>query len=610
MKKEVKRLIALGGGGPAVGLGLGVLKRISECQDMQFDVWTTACAGAWLGLAYNVAPEGKEYENALKFCQNNMRPDNVNASFPIPAQFVPDFAGIMENTIEYLKDPKSLEHLFVPQYWPKAFRHMAELINDQSKWTKCEINPMILNDILALNPISRLLVSAIFRSGTSGLSRMYYDDCKYKDNALNYDIGEAFKPGRPVIYHNAYNLTDSHVELFVNSTSHSKYKPMTLKTLRAGSALPYIIEPIELDGKMYCEGAMVDTINFKDIIRNHPDLDEVWVVRLLNLNQVKAPKSLLDALNNLIMLFAASMSEDAISMLRFRLEKRRMRTRVIEIPVMGDILYEWSESNLQRSVDHGYRQADKVISSYKPRFVLTPQFETMKIITRRASAYNTIGDEYLMQDCAFYNSIKQSSNPFDIIFNELAALVSMVVTHMDIARNACDGVINSELHSYEDDMESKATLTTDALEMYYSESTNPKKRELVKICINLAELVYGLSRDTAEFVLHVIAHHKDENITGHNKNFVESMDIVLMTLEDTIREPSDENFAIIKKMAHDRSEMMIAYRNDYLQMNVGSDTRGHSEIFVMTDLAEKFYDSVLRIVRKYERYVNFERQMR
>ncbi|MEO5359489.1 MAG: patatin-like phospholipase family protein [Nitrospirota bacterium] len=610
MKNEVKRLIALGGGGPAVGLALGVLKRMSECQDIRFDVWTTACAGAWLGMAYNVAPEGKEYENALRFCQNNMRPDNLNASFPIPAQFVPDFMGMIENTFEYLKDPKSLEHLNVPQYWPKALHHMIELMTDQSKWTKCEINPMILNDILAVNPISRLMISVLFRSGITGLARMYYDDCKYKENALIYSIDEAFKPGRPVIYHNAYNLTDCCVELFVNSTAHPKYKPMSMKSLRAGSALPYIIEPIELDGKMYCEGAMVDTINFKDIIRNHPDLDEIWVVRLLNLSQIKAPKSLLDSLNNLIMLFAASMSEDAISMLRFRLEKRRMRTRVIEVPVMGDILYEWSESNLEQSIEHGYREADSIVGRYKPRYIMTPQFNTMKVITRRASAHTTIGDEHLMSETALYAAAKQSGQPFKIIFQELASIVAMIVPHMDIARKSCDHKMADEVQSYEDEMESRAVMLTDALEILYSEFTDFRERELAKICINLTELIYALSRDAAEFILNVIAYSGNDNITSHSRNFIESIDITLMTLEDTLKEPSAENFAVIMKMAYDRSGMMIDYRNDFLAANAGVSSKEVAEIFVLTDLAEKFFDNVLRVVRKYERYINYEKHLK
>ncbi|MEO5357906.1 MAG: patatin-like phospholipase family protein [Nitrospirae bacterium YQR-1] len=607
MKQEMKRLIALGGGGPAVGLGLGVLRRISESPDMRFDVWTTACAGAWLGMAYNIAPPGKEYDNALKFCQNNMRPDDLISAFPIPGQFVPDFTGIMENIREFLNDPRSLENLYVPQHWPKAFKHMMEILNDSSRWNNCELNPMILNDIMAVNPISRLMASLLYRSRITGLAKMYYDDCNYKDNALNYNIEDIFKPGKPTIYHNLYNITKSRVELLINSKTHPKYKPMTMKSLRAGSALPYIIEPIEIDGDMCCEGAMVDTINFKDVIRNHPDLDEIWVVRLLNLSQIKEPKSLLDALNNLIMLFAATMSEDAIAMLRFRLEKRRMRTRVIEVPVTGDILYEWSESNLQRSIEHGYRHADSIISKYKPRFILSPQFETMKVITRHATTHETIGDEYAMEELSFYNKIANTQKPFSIVISELAELLSLVVKHMDVARKAGEGKRDNEISSYEDEIETRATIITEALQIFYFDSTNAKSGELIKICINLTEMVYSLSRDIAEFVLTVGAHADNEHTVKHSRIFIESMDIVLMTLCDTLKEPLKENLDLLAKMVFDHSEMMIAYRNDNLGLTKEHNTKQSSGLFVLTDLVEKYFDNVNRIIKRFRRYLDFEK---
>ena len=38
---------------------------------------------------------------------------------------------------------------------------------------------------------------------------------------------------------------------------------------------------MKIDGTTYVEGATVDTVGFWDLLQNHPDLDEVWVCRIL-----------------------------------------------------------------------------------------------------------------------------------------------------------------------------------------------------------------------------------------------------------------------------------------------------------------------------------------
>ena len=137
-------------------------------------------------------------------------------------------------------------------------------------------------------------------------------------SGIHFDIAwsNLFLPDRPVLYFNAYNLTDQRPELFINREDHPLYRPMTIQNLMACSALPYLLEPIEIDRKIYCERATVDTVNFRDRIDNHPDLDEIWVVRILAKNQIHPPKTLLDAFNNLVMLFASTTSEDSIALFR------------------------------------------------------------------------------------------------------------------------------------------------------------------------------------------------------------------------------------------------------------------------------------------------------
>jgi predicted acylesterase/phospholipase RssA len=76
--------------------------------------------------------------------------------------------------------------------------------------------------------------------------------------------------------------------------------------------LPYILSPVVINGTTYVEGATIDTVGFKDLLKNHPDLDEIWVCRILDTHQIRPHHNLVEALNNLVMLFASTTSEDDV----------------------------------------------------------------------------------------------------------------------------------------------------------------------------------------------------------------------------------------------------------------------------------------------------------
>ena len=103
----MKRAICLAGGGPAVGLSLGTLKRLHEEPDITFDVWSLACIGAWLGIAWNQAEPGREYESSESFFRGIFRPDDVYDRFPIAAAFAPDYQDSFRNMVEFILDPAS-----------------------------------------------------------------------------------------------------------------------------------------------------------------------------------------------------------------------------------------------------------------------------------------------------------------------------------------------------------------------------------------------------------------------------------------------------------------------------------------------------------------------
>src|SRR5262249_7076662 len=244
-----------------------------------------------------------------------------------------------------------------------------------------------------------------------------------------------FLPDRPVLYFNAYNLTDRRPELFINRKDHPLYRPMTIQNLMACSALPYLLEPIEIDGKIYCEGAKVDHVNFRDLIDHHPYLDEIWIVRILAKNQTHPPKALLDAFNNLVMLFASTTSEDSIALFRLYLQERGSRVRIVEVPVYGDILYEWSYSNLEQSIRGGYDEADKVVRAYRPRMgLLSP---TTSLVDRISSSRDHLPDRL-----AQYFNVLQTRDPdavFSTVASQLVAFTTQLPRYMVMARQAIQG---------------------------------------------------------------------------------------------------------------------------------------------------------------------------
>ncbi|HTH16324.1 MAG TPA: patatin-like phospholipase family protein, partial [Magnetospirillum sp.] len=294
------------------------------------------------------------------------RPDNLYDKFPIAAAFAPDWASSVQNSIAFALDPKSYENLVVPDAILAAYEEILRFATDPTQWTNSNFNTLILNQVLAVNPWSRFMTSLIYKNNTRGLSRVWY-----KDSALlaRIKFDNLYKPGKPVLYHNAYNLTEDRLQLF--SANDAKYPRISGHTLCACSALPYIEEPVVIDGTTYCEGATVDTVNFEDLMKNHPDLDEVWVSRILDIKQVRKPENLYDALNNLVMLFAATTSEDDVKLFKHHVAKRYPHVKVIDIPVAHNVSYDWTYSNLDRSMAEGYEAADAVIKAYREGRQLT-----------------------------------------------------------------------------------------------------------------------------------------------------------------------------------------------------------------------------------------------
>jgi predicted acylesterase/phospholipase RssA len=362
---SMKRAITLAGGGPAAGLHIGALQRLAEA-DIKFDVWALSCIGAWVGLVYNQSDPGKEPEQTYKFFRDGVFRDDVSYSrFPVNTVFGSNNFTNTRAIIDFALDPKSYQDIWLPDKMMESARETLSFLTDRSLWNEGDFNRWVLNHVLASNPFVRYWTSMLYMSKIPGLSRINYPESSFM-KAIKFD--RLYQGEKPFIFHNAWNITKQSLDLFSNKpTFHRKhtYGKITPASLCACSALPYVEETVEIDGDIYCEGALVDTVNFKQLLEDHPDLDEVWISRIVDAKQVKAPRNIAEALGNLCMLFAATVGEDDVKLFRYHVqEEGKWHGKIIEIGVSSGINFEWSHANLDLGRELGYQAADKTIDAY------------------------------------------------------------------------------------------------------------------------------------------------------------------------------------------------------------------------------------------------------
>jgi predicted acylesterase/phospholipase RssA len=423
-----RRAITLGGGGPAAGLHIGVLDALAKA-DITFDVWSLSCIGAWVGIVYNQCDRGEEVEQTYRFFRDRVfRDDEGYKRFPINTVFGPDWRNNFDALNEFVTNPENYKDF---QWHPyKMFDYLQDslaMLSNQfpsgdkkgfRKLDEGDLNGWILNQAMAPNPFVRYLTSMMYLSKFNGLSRINYPDSEFMKN-IRF---ERLLGKDQLIFHNAWNLDDQELAFFANhemkyeNQPHQKIKktykgPISARSLCACSALPFIEETVEIDGTTYCEGALVDTVNFEGLIedeKNGEKLDEIWISRIVDAKQIRKPENLHDALANLCQLFAASVGEDDVKLFKYHVQydnrngitksehagaknsktenskahdsrthdsrSAKLRGRntkdvwngtVVEIHVPGHINFKWNHSNLDNGRKLGRAAAQHAIERYK-----------------------------------------------------------------------------------------------------------------------------------------------------------------------------------------------------------------------------------------------------
>jgi predicted acylesterase/phospholipase RssA len=383
-QKPVKRAITLGGGGPAAGLHIGVLEAL-HAAGITFDVWALSCIGAWVGIVYNQCDKDKEVEQTYEFFRDGVfRDDESYKRFPINTVFGPDWRSNIDAFNDFVTEPDNYKDFkwqpyrmmdYVQDSMSILFDHLPSRDKPFRKLDEGDFNRWILNQVMAPNPFVRYLTSMMYLSNVTGLSRINYPNSDFM-KGIKFERLFAEAKKNTFIFHNAWNLDDQKLALFSNhpmrKTNKEYVGSINASTLCACSALPFIEETVEMDGVTYCEGALVDTVNFESLIEEHGDeLDEIWVSRIVDTKQIRKPENLHDALANLCQLFAATVGEDDVKLFKYHVQYdkpesgKRWKGTVVEIHVPAHIDFKWNCRNLDRGRKLGRAAAEEAIAAYR-----------------------------------------------------------------------------------------------------------------------------------------------------------------------------------------------------------------------------------------------------
>jgi predicted acylesterase/phospholipase RssA len=381
----VRRAITLGGGGPAAGLHIGVLDALAAA-DKKFDIWALSCIGAWVGIVYNQfdkkeVKDKDRPEQTYQFFKNGVfRDDESYERFPINRVFGPDWRANTKALSKFIGDSDNYkDFVWDPYKMMNSFQESMSFFFDRTSDGKNrkfetldegDINGWILNQAMAPNPFVRYLTSLMYLSNVTGLSRINYPNSAFmKSIKFERLFPEENEDDKPFIFHNAWNLDKQRLALFSNCRTGDKaYQgAINASTLCACSALPFVEQTVKIDGDTYCEGALVDTVNFQTLIENHGhEIDEIWVSRIVDSKQIRKPENLHDALANLCQLFAATVGEDDVKLFKYHLrEENNWKGTVVEIHVPAHIDFKWNHSNLDQGRKLGRAAAEKAIAAYE-----------------------------------------------------------------------------------------------------------------------------------------------------------------------------------------------------------------------------------------------------
>lgn len=268
-----RTVLVIGGGAPNSALVAGALCAFEE-QGVPFDVIYTSGAGALMGLLLT-APNGKGPRDALwQAVEMTGVSDAIYRFFPVgyktffkpgpftrplhrwgrmfkmgqfPPRLQSGYLGEREDTL------KRWYNAWGDLWFRNRGHAFQRLYNDWIDLCLTMFNPSDLN------------------RNSRGMSASF----PFLDELVDFSKLELF-PGQ--FYINAYNITDQKMDIF-NKTQIAKNP----EVFRAALAMPFIYPPVEVEGKLYIEGADHDPISIGNLRERFEDNDVVKTVVIFDI---------------------------------------------------------------------------------------------------------------------------------------------------------------------------------------------------------------------------------------------------------------------------------------------------------------------------------------
>mgnify|MGYP001613274118 CR=1 FL=1 len=161
---------------------------------------------------------------------------------------------------------------------------------------------------------------------------------------------------------NAYNLSQHQMANWSRSE-------IGVTQLQAALSFPFLYAPTEIDGDFYIEGAAIDCLNFKDLRKNYPELEEIVVFDLLGVEKLlRKPKDLYDAW---VMSMITPLVEIARDDVKIFEALHANWIKLHKVPLIDSIaeadlpdVFDWSRSNLARLYQVGYHAAKQFAAEH------------------------------------------------------------------------------------------------------------------------------------------------------------------------------------------------------------------------------------------------------
>ena len=328
--------LVVGGGAPNLTLMSGALTALTE-KKVKFDVVSTAGAGTFIGLLYAAARNGSPLE-ALKSTVNISISDWIYMFFPVNYKVYQKpgaAAQCYRDMVANLPWFNTMIHQEHPTAWQRFF----------SDWLQLVINTLSPTD---LTPMSKGL-------------------CAHMPFITEWVDFEKLRQVDYEFYINAYNITDRHMDIFSKDE-------ITLQHYFACSSFPFIYPPTQIDGKLYFEGAAVDCLNYKSLVKKHPEIDTIVVFDVLGSDKLfREPRGLYDAWVLSIITPLVEIARDDTKLFELQYNRgpdgkplRKLLKIKFEIPEdhLPGVL-DWSHSNLSTLFDIGYQAGLNFYAKHK-----------------------------------------------------------------------------------------------------------------------------------------------------------------------------------------------------------------------------------------------------